>query len=156
MSDADERLVLDKAAKGKQVAALVQELAQSNPMLISMREALESGAACSAALLSGGLTNYSFRVSVAGAPPVFAKLSFPYALWNPNPDEHYDLERTENEAIMMSRFASLAPGCVASVYACLDIAAKGDHPAMKLLVTEWCTADEQFANQVRRHCHVVP
>ena len=152
MSDVDEAKAADKTRKASQVEALVSSLAANattpHPDLLALR-----GREISATLLSGGLTNYSFKVTLKDAPsdspcrPVFAKLSFPYALWNPDPDQPYDLARTENEAKMMRRFASISPGCVAETFACISIEATDEEPAMKLLVTEWCAADEQFANQ---------
>ena len=42
------------------------------------------------------LTQYSYKVYVDKQPElcVFAKLSFEYALWNPDKTSHYDLQRT--------------------------------------------------------------
>lgn len=42
---------------------------------------------------------------------------------------------------MMQKFAKLSPGCVATPYFLLDI------EDMKLLATQWASADEQMANQ---------
>ncbi len=54
---------------------------------------------------------------------------------------HYDLIRTTNEYKMMELFYNINPEAVAVPYLCLDI---GD---MKLLVTQWSDANEQWANQ---------
>lgn len=105
--------------------------------------------------LSGGYTNYTYKIFLVssagevegnrdGAVPetaLFVKLCFPRAFWNPDPDYFYDVQRIANEYEMMVRFAKLAPGCVATPYLLLDV---GD---MKLLATQWSSADEQMANQ---------
>ena len=56
-----------------------------------------------AIILTGGLTNFSYKVFVDGHPELclFAKLSFEFALWNPDKNEHYDLVRTDNEYEIM-------------------------------------------------------
>jgi len=82
-------------------------------------------------VLSGGVTNYSYKVFLAdndddesddedgvdrrqqNSPPaaaelsLFAKVCFPYALWNPDRSVPYDLARVENEFAVMKRFAAL-------------------------------------------------
>jgi hypothetical protein len=81
-----------------------------------------------------------------GAPSFFAKIAFPYALWNPDRSVHYDVARTANEFKIMKRFKEMlgedAP--VAKPYLCVDVEDTG----MKILVVEWTSnADEQWANQ---------
>lgn len=49
--------------------------------------------------------------------------------------------RIANEHEMMEKFATIAPGCVATPYLLLDI------DDMKLLATQWSPADEQMSNQ---------
>lgn len=53
-----------------------------------------------AIVLSGGYTNYSYKIFVPGQPHLclFAKLTFERAIWNPDKDALYDLQRTVNEA----------------------------------------------------------
>ena len=106
-------------------------------------KALQAGDELQVDILSGGATNFSYRLFLAKNPDMqlFAKLSFPRALWNPDPNIHYDLERTTNEYKMMEIFQTIDPGSVVVPYACLDVA------DMKLLVTQWSEADEQWANQ---------
>eukprot|EP00804_Cyclotella_cryptica_P027295 CCRYP_014385-RA/>CCRYP_014385-RA protein AED:0.39 eAED:-0.67 QI:0/0/0/1/0/0/2/0/468 len=98
-------------------------------------------------ILSGGYTNYSYKVYVKDQPDVcvFSKLSFEFALWNPDKSSHYDLKRTENEWEIMMTISRVAPDCVVSPLDCWDVDQDGQR--MKLLVTEWSNADEQFANQ---------
>lgn len=100
-----------------------------------------------AVVLSGGCTNYSYKVFVNKSPDicVFAKLSFEYALWNPDKSAHYDLKRTENEYEIMKTVSSENPDEVVAPLACWDIEQEGQK--MKLLVTEWSKGDEQFSNQ---------
>eukprot|EP00571_Detonula_confervacea_P011454 CAMPEP_0172304114 /NCGR_PEP_ID=MMETSP1058-20130122/5557_1 /TAXON_ID=83371 /ORGANISM="Detonula confervacea, Strain CCMP 353" /LENGTH=471 /DNA_ID=CAMNT_0013015201 /DNA_START=191 /DNA_END=1606 /DNA_ORIENTATION=+ len=102
--------------------------------------------------LSGGYTNYTYKVYLKklgddeDAPhhhaALFVKLCFPRAFWNPDPEYVYDVRRIENEAIMMNKFATLAPGCVATPYLLLDV-----EGGMKLLATQWSSTDEQLGNQ---------
>eukprot|EP00978_Attheya_sp_CCMP212_P012264 scaffold30482_cov53-Attheya_sp.AAC.2 len=92
-------------------------------------------------VLTGGLTNYSYKVHMEGKGTMFAKLSFPYALWNPDRNAHYDVKRAQAEYEMMGRYGEWAPGCVAKAYFCEAI------DDMMLLVTEWSTSDEQWVNQ---------
>lgn len=106
-------------------------------------QALQAGAELQLDILSGGYTNYSYRIFLDGSPSVqlFAKLSFSHALWNPDPTMHYDLSRTDNEYKMMKLFHKINPEAVAVPYLLLDV------EDMKLLVTQWSEADEQWANQ---------
>lgn len=116
----------------------------------SIGEALKSGDKLTANVISGGVTNYSYKVFLEGdpegAPSFFAKIAFPYALWNPDRSVHYDVARTANEFKIMKRFKEMlgedAP--VAKPYLCVDVEDTG----MKILVVEWTSnADEQWANQ---------
>lgn len=108
--------------------------------------ALKNGDKLVAEIIAGGKTNFSYKVFLEKSPerPVFAKICFSYALWNPDRTVHYDLARTENEYKMMRQFSALmgpaAP--VATPYLCVDV--PGD---MKLFVAQWAPADEQWSNQ---------
>ena len=118
----------------------------SHNILQKINEAIGAGGKLEATVLSGGYTNYSYKVYVDNDDPelqVFAKLSFEYALWNP--DKYYDLKRTENEHEIMKTISSKSPGSVVEPLALLDL--KHEDQNMKLLVTEWSKADEQFCNQ---------
>jgi len=95
----------------------------------------------------GGATNFSYKVCLRYDPDpdlaLFAKLSFPYALWNPDPNVLYDLERTENEYAIMNRVSEMMDDApIATPYLCVDV-----QHNMKLLVTEWSKSDEQWATQ---------
>jgi hypothetical protein len=98
-----------------------------------------------ATVLSEGYTNFSCKVSVDKHSElcVFAKLSFEYAMWNP--DVHYDLQRVENEYKIMQERSSESPGSTVLPLACWDVKHEGHD--MKLLLTKWSTCDEQFCNQ---------
>lgn len=94
--------------------------------------------------LSGGYTNYTYKIAVGeegdGETKVFAKLCFPRAFWNPDPDYVYDTNRIVNEKIMLESFANLAPGCAAKPYMLIDL-----EDDMKILITGWAPGDEQLA-----------
>jgi len=106
-------------------------------------EAMQAGDKLDISILTGGVTNFSYRIFLEQRPEIqlYAKLCFDRALWNPDPDAHYDLIRTQNEFEMMGTFNGIDPGSVAIPYLCLDV------EGMKLLVTQWSPADEQWANQ---------
>lgn len=112
-----------------------------------IHEAVANGSMFSCKILSGGHTNYSYKVSVQGHPNLnlFAKLSFEYPLWNPDKSCYYSLKRTENEWEIMMSVSEIAPDCVVKPLGCWDVSQ--DEQTMKLIVTEWSTADEQFCNQ---------
>jgi hypothetical protein len=113
----------------------------------ALRQDGESSNKLDAVVLCGGATNFSYKVFIDQKPElcVFAKLCFEYALWNPDRSAHYDLLRVENEYKIMQQVASTAQGCVVTPLALYDIEHDGLH--MKLFVTEWSKADEQFCNQ---------
>ena len=122
----------------------------SDAMLQKIHHAVNEagdGSKLEAKVLSGGYTNYSYKVFVDKHPElvIFAKLCFEAALWNPDPDAYYDLKRTNNEAEIMKKVSSHAPDCVVPPLALWDLDQDGHQ--MKLLVTEWSKADEQFCNQ---------
>jgi hypothetical protein len=142
-----------------------------------MGAALAAGDRLKLELLSGGNTNFSYKVSLEKTPgknPVFAKLSMSKALGNSYTSMEYDLSRTENEFTIMNRFRSvLANGndsskdLFRSVLTSTNSNSNGngndhheDHvpvvapyfcvdagPGHCLLVTAWSPADEQWANQ---------
>jgi hypothetical protein len=75
-----------------------------------MGAALAAGDRLKLELLSGGNTNFSYKVSLEKTPgkaPVFAKLSMSKALGNSYTSMEYDLSRTENEFTIMNRFRSV-------------------------------------------------
>lgn len=90
-------------------------------------EALKAGDTLIAKVVSGDVTNYSYKVVLEGdpdnSPSFFAKIAFPYALWNPDRSVHYDIARTANEYKIMKRFKDMlgedAP--VANPYLCVDV-----------------------------------
>lgn len=106
-----------------------------------------SGSKLEAEVISGGYTNYSYKVFVGDQPElcVFAKLCFEFALWNPDKTAHYDLERTENEYKIMEKISSKTHGSVVSPLGCWNLNHEGQK--MKILVTEWSKGDEQLSNQ---------
>jgi thiamine kinase-like enzyme len=122
----------------------------THPQLQDIGKALHHNAsdALVCTVLSGGKTNYSYKIALRSAPsqPVlFAKVCFPYALWSGNRDKHYDTIRTQNEFDLMQQYSEVvgegAP--VAKPLLCLQ-----GPDTIRILVTEWATnSSEQFANQ---------
>ena len=100
-----------------------------------------------ATVLSGGWTNYSYRVYLDKDPDlcVFAKLSFESASWNPDKNARFDLARTQNEYNIMKEFSEVEPDNMVSPVACWDV--EQDGKKMKLLLLEWSKAEEQLSNQ---------
>ncbi len=141
----------DKETKKILVANTIANLCEGsrNKILQQMEHFLKSNDNCNlvASILSGGYTNYSYKVFVDKHPEIclFAKLSFEFALWNPDKSVHYDLQRTENEWKIMKTFSTLKPAHIATPIGCWDLDKDGQK--MKLIVTEWSKADEQFSNQ---------
>jgi len=141
-------------AQGIHVVHCIEEncsrLANDFQCFRQIRDGLERGASLQVMPLTGGLTNYSYKVCMEHNSNqqedddivLFAKLCFPFALWNPNATSNYDVQRTKNEFEMMKTFAQVAPGCVPTPYLCEPVDDK------MVLVTEWCDNDEQLARQV--------
>lgn len=141
-----QAIEIDKEIKKKVVIKVITEHCNDSSQFEDFKligEALQTGDKLEINILTGGLTNFSYRISLEQRPEIqlYAKLCFARALWNPDPDAHYDLIRTVNEFKMMGTFNSIDPGSVAIPYLCLDV------DDMKLLVTQWSPADEQWANQ---------
>ena len=137
---------IDKDAKKRLVKeTIATHCTQSSPheILRTIGLELQNGDTLIAEVLTGGLTNYSYQIFLEKSPAnaLFAKLAFPYALWNPDPDAFYDIKRTANEFKMMKSFSELAPNSVPAPLMCVEI------DDMMLLVTHWSAADEQWANQ---------
>lgn len=96
-----------------------------------------------------GQTNFCYKVHLNNdhKKAVFAKVSFPFARWNPDRSQHYNLERTENEFKLMKIFQTMAVGDemapVSTPFFCVDLV-PGE---AKLLVAQWSTADTQWIEQ---------
>jgi len=145
----DNAQVEDKILKKKLLlSTFAKECASSShTVLQQINNAIKNGSKLDATVLSGGYTNYSYKVFIVDKPElvVFAKLCFEFALWNPDKDAHYDLQRTSNEYEIMVTMSKLAPDSIVNPILLSDIEHEGQ--SMKLLVTEWSCADEQFCNQ---------
>lgn len=139
----EKTLLIDTIKKS--CASSSHEILQRINHIINLSE---DGSKLEATVLSGGYTNYAYKVFVDKHPAlcVVAKLCFEFALWNPTA-AHYDLERTTNEYEIMKTISSKTPEYVVAPLACWDIEDEG-RQRMRLLVTEWSKeADEQFCNQ---------
>jgi len=141
-----EAIIQDREEKKKLVVdTLAAHCVLTSPYedLCYMGKAIQDGDKLVAKILTGGWCNFSYRVYLERQPErqVYCKLAFSRALWNPDPNAHYDLKRIDNEFHMMELYHTLDPGSVAIPYLCLDV------DNMKLLVTQWSPSDEQFANQ---------
>lgn len=124
-------------------------------------KAIQNGAKLTGTVISGGYTNYSYKIHLEDDKnlAVYAKVAFPYALWDPSRDAHYDLSRVTSEFELMKRFSrefkiTLESGAVKSPvptpYELIDVPAAedGSYPNMKIFVSEWVApTDEQWGNQ---------
>lgn len=143
-----EEISKDKEAKKEAVInhiAAECKIESNNKYMQTVGECLSNGNKLSIEILTGGLANYTYKISCQDPAneteyKLFAKLSFPYAMLFP--DKPCPLSRTENEYKMMKVLHKLSPGLVATPYFCHDL---GDN--MKILVTQWSPVDEQFGNQ---------
>lgn len=129
--------------------------------LRKLGKALENGAKLTGTVISGGYTNYSYKIHLEDDKnlAVYAKVAFPFALWDPSRDAHYDLSRVTSEFELMKRFSkelniSMESGTMKSPvptpYELIDIPAAEDgaYPNMKIFVSEWVApTDEQWGNQ---------
>ena len=138
---------LKKSIVQSQVISLCKSPTASG-LLKQIGEELECGRSIATEVLSGGLTNYSYKITVTGHPTIelYAKLTFERAMWNPDSGQACNLERTVSEFNIMEIYAKHNPDLVAKPLACVDV--DFDLNKMKLLISEWCPNDEQFANQL--------
>lgn len=140
-----KKIVLQK------VISLCRASLPSSGMMRQIGDSLNNGEQLDIEILSGGLTNYSYKLYLPKdhRQALYAKLSFEHAFWNPDKSRRYDLARTENEFKMMEMFSQLHPDMIAKPLSCEDIVDEGKDGAenMKLMITEWCENDEQLANQ---------
>ena len=129
---------------------------------------LKNGAKLTGKILTGGFTNYSFKIYLdypddnENHPDknvaVFAKITFPYGLWCPAIP--YDISRVTTEFELMKRFSAelkiatdsggITKSPVPKPYELIDIPATKDgaSPDMKIFVAQWVApTDEQWGNQ---------
>ena len=97
-----DEVEIDKLAKQQLIIQTISKHlspTSAHHIFREIYQAISDRSKLSCTILSGGYTNYSYKVSVSDHPDLnlFAKLSFEYALWNPDKSSHYSLERTENE-----------------------------------------------------------
>jgi len=121
-------------------------------------EALRNGASLAGKILSGGYTNYSYKIHIDDSDnddlAIFAKIAFPYALWSPDSSVPYDLSRVKAEFDLMKRFSDelcntdTQKSSVPKPYVLIDIPQTETSPNMKVFVAEWVApTDEQWGNQ---------
>lgn len=138
--------------------------------LRKLSNAIQNGATLTGTILSGGYTNYSYKIHLNCGDDndneydknlaIFAKIAFPYALWSPDTSVHYDLSRVTAEFELMRRFSKeikissesddTTKSPIPKPYVLIDIPADEDaaSPNMKIFVAEWVApTDEQWGNQ---------
>lgn len=157
MSDSDkkrtpEALEADKIVKKQLVIASVLRhcsLDSEFDVFRNIHLAVQERDVLVATVIAGGYTNYSYKVCLRNTPEtaVFVKITFPFALFNPDPNSTFAHERTDNEFAIMQQFASLyeqnAP--VASPYYLDQV------DGMKVLITEFAsTTDDHLWKQYVR------
>jgi len=143
-------LVIDTISKQCISAAATSADTNNTPSdILALATALNNGYQLELTILSGGLANYSYKVSCTDESTnvlLFAKFTFAYALVLP--DKPCPLDRTQYEfdgLKIYKNVVSNTPGAsdaAVTPYFCIDV--EGDH---KLLVTQFSPLDEQAANQ---------
>ena len=143
-------LVID--AISKQCISTAAESADKDILpsdILKLASALNNGHKLQLEILSGGLANYSYKVTCTDETTdvvLFAKLTFTYALVFP--DKPCPLDRTKYEFESLNIYkdvvskSSKASNEAVTPYFCIDV--EGDH---KLLVAQFSKLDEQAANQ---------
>lgn len=83
---------IDKQIKKDLVINTIIKHCGSSPHDIfqQIHQAIKNGSNLGCKILSGGYTNYSYKVYLQDKPDicVFVKLSFEFALWNPDKSSH--------------------------------------------------------------------
>jgi len=99
----------------------------------------------------GGLSSFCYKIYLKGDPSVavFTKLSFAYALWNPDKSAVYELERCDNEFKIMKLFSDMMGGPgkapVVEPYHVVDT----EGGTSKVMIVKWCNgSDVQLASQI--------
>lgn len=174
-SDAEklEKKAIDQEAKLQLLIKQLEGYCNDESEYDDLRKfgkALQNGAKLTGTVVSGGYTNYSYKIHLDCVDDnedvedknlaVFAKVAFPYALWAPSTDMHYDLSRVTTEFELMNRFSEelkITTGSdgntkspIPKPYVLIDIPAceEGTSPNMKIFVAEWVSpTDEQWGNQ---------
>ena len=144
LSAEQQAVETDKQLKKQLVAQVIASHCNDSSQFQDLRiigQALKEGDELIVDILTGGYCNFSYRVFLKGNPDMqlYAKLSFPWPVHVP--DANIDPERTVNEFKIMKTLNEIDPASVVAPYLCVDI------EDMKLLVTQWSSADEQWANQ---------
>jgi len=144
LSAEQQAVETDKQLKKQLVAQVIASHCNDSSQFQDLRiigQALKGGDELIVDILTGGYCNFSYRVFLKGNPDMqlYAKLSFPWPVHVP--DANIDPERTVNEFKIMKTLNGIDPASVVAPYLCVDI------EDMKLLVTQWSSADEQWANQ---------
>ena len=116
--------------------------------LKAMAAELNNGDKLDIQSITGGLTNYSFKVATKNTT-IYAKICFEFALWNPDRTVKYDLARVQNEFDMIKEVAAYDPCPVVTPYHCVDLV-DDQNNNMKLLVTAWSKSDEQVRTKTNR------
>ncbi|CAB9527628.1 expressed unknown protein [Seminavis robusta] len=146
----ESRKLADQEAKLNIVLFHIAKHASSaspHPELRTIHSALQAGDKLSGKILSGGWTNYSYKIYLESQPDcrLFAKVCFAYALWDPSEEStYYDLDRQTTEFQLMEHFSGKLNNAkvVATPYLLLDVS-----DDLRIIVTEWASAEEQWANQ---------
>jgi len=146
--EALKQLVID--AISKQCISSAESTDKDTPSdILKIASALNNGHTLQLTILSGGLANYSYKVTCTDETTdvvLFAKLTFTYALVFP--DKPCPLDRTKYEFESLNIYKDVvskspkASNEAVTPYFCIDV--EGEH---KLLVAQFSKLDEQAANQ---------
>lgn len=140
----------DKAAKKQLVAEYITSKCEYYSHVEELQQigaCLSKGSKLEVTNLTGGLINYSYKISCRDTDTraehkLFAKLSFAYIISCPDKTP-MSLDRAETEYEMLSTIQKLSPGSAPTPYFCDDV--EGD---MKLLVCQWSPVEEQLGDQL--------
>ena len=106
----EARKLADQESKLNIVLSQIEKHATGeslHPGLGRLQSTLRAGDKLVGKILSGGWTNYSYKIYLENQPNcrLFAKVCFPRALWDPSEEStYYDLERQTTEFRMMEHF----------------------------------------------------
>jgi hypothetical protein len=149
-ASSNKALETDKEIKKELVLDVVKSYCNESSEYETLRaigNAIQAGKTLNIKVISGGLTNYSYKLFLedgSSSIAIYAKICFSTALWIPDKNIHYDVARVANEYKIMKHCKKLMgeEALVADPYICVPV-----EDDMMVLVTEWASADEQWANQ---------
>lgn len=145
MSLSEETVEPTRSIKKQRVVETVLKRCTSDSETEVLRKiwsAVQSGDELEALALTGGYTNYGYKVFLRQSPStsVFAKVSYPSPLFNPSLS--WPHERTDNEYAILKLCSSFTGSNTPKPLFCVDV------DEAKILVLEWAAEDDLFWRQM--------